>query len=189
MRRSIVATVLAALFSLALGTSAFAAVTSSQTVEIVGGVSFQSILGGSLNGTAVLTGDLANGEVGSLKGTLNIPLRDLSLTVSPQTTIALTTQTLNQFWQYPTCDQFGCTWTSGVAIWEYQRAQGPVDVRLGQMRGTGTLYFNTAATCVADCPPPQAFYNPVYPGANVSGAVLGSKDAGTFSINGTVVIR
>jgi hypothetical protein len=189
MRRSIVASVLAALFSLALGTSAFAASAPTQTFEIVGGVNFQSILGGSLSGTAILTGDLANGEVGSLKGTLNIPLRDLAATISPQTTIALTTQTLNQFWQYPTCDQFGCTWTSGVATWEYQRAQGPVEVRLGQMRGTGNLSFNTAATCVSACPPPQAYYNPIYPGAYVSGAVLGSKDAGTFSINGTVVFR
>jgi hypothetical protein len=189
MRRSMLASVLAALFSLALGTSAFAAAAPSQTFEIVGGISFQSILGGSLNGTAILTGDLANGEVGSLKGTANVPLRDLSLTISPLTTIALTTQTLNQFWQYPTCDQFGCTWTSGVAIWEYQRAQGPVDVRLGQMRGTGNLSFNTAATCVADCPPPQSYYVPIYPGASVNGSVLGSKDAGTFSINGTIVIR
>jgi hypothetical protein len=189
MRRTIMATILAAYLSLALGGAALAAPAASQTIDIVGSASFASILGGSTNGTVTLTGEVSNGELGTLKGAVNVPLRDLSLTVEPTTTIAFTPQRLFQSWQYLDCQPMFCTWVTGVATWEYQRAQGPVDIRLGQMRGTGTINLNTSATCVASCPPPQAYYQPIYPGVYINGAVLGSKDAGSFGLNGTNTIR
>src|SRR5207249_12237894 len=82
MRRSILALTLTAILSLALSGVAVAG-QATQTLEITGGATFSSILGGNSNGTVVMSGDLLSGELRDLRGTINFALRDESITVSP----------------------------------------------------------------------------------------------------------
>ena len=73
----------------------------------------------------------------------------------------------------------------------YQRrhAEGLVDVRLGQLRGTGNLSVNMYSGCIADCPPPYVYIYLPTSGASINGAVLGNKDAGNFQLWGSPVVN
>jgi hypothetical protein len=188
MRRSILALTLAAVLSLAASTSV-AAAQADQTISINGPAMFFSILGGNSNGTATLSGDVSQGVVGNLRGTINFALRDESLTVSPSGTMALTTDLFPVSWQVFRCDQFGCYYTFGTAQYERRYASGPVDLRLGSLKGAGTLSINSFGDCVSNCPPPGAYAYPPQSSANLTGGVTGSKDAGTLSIYAIPVIH
>src|SRR3954469_22647926 len=188
MRRSILAITLATVLSLALSGAASAG-QASQTLDMNGGLSFSSILGGNSSGNAVLSGDITSGEIGTLRGTVNFAFRDESLTVSPTTTLTFITDQTPVPWQLLTCETYFCSWTYGTATFERSHAQGPVDVRLGQLKGNGTLNLTLAPSCVANCPPPGAYYNVPSAGGFLSGAVTGSKDAGTFQMYSSPVIH
>jgi len=189
MRRSILALTLAAVFSLALSGVA-AAGQANQTLGITGNLSFWSILGGSINGTASISGDVADGQVGTLKGTVNFPLRDETLTISPATTLSLVADPFPINWSYFTgCDQFGCHWISGTSMYQRRHAEGLADVRLGQLRGTGFLSVNMYSGCIADCPPPYVFIAVPSSYASLNGAVLGNKDAGNLQLTGVPVVN
>lgn len=189
MRRSILALTLATVLSLALSGVASAG-QATQTLGITGNLSFSSILGGNINGTASITGDLTGNEVGTLKGTVNFPIRDESLTVSPTTTLSLVTDPFPITWQYFTgCDQFGCHWVTGTSMYQRRHAEGLVDVRLGQLKGNGYLSVNIYSGCISDCPPPFVFVYPPASGASLNGAVLGNKDAGNYQMWGNPVVN
>lgn len=190
MRRSILALTLATMLSLASGTAAAAAGHADQTITINGNVQFNSILGGYTNGIASLSGDITQDEVGSLRGTVNFPFRDESITVSPTSPMTLTTDLFPISWQLIRCDQFGCFYTFGTAKYEHRYGTSPVDLRLGQLKGAGTLSVNLFGGCVQDCPPPGAYvYYVPQSNVNLSGGVTGSKDAGTLNLFATPVIH
>src|SRR3954469_3210153 len=187
MRRSILAITLATVLSLALSGAA-AAGQASPSLEINGPVMFFSILGGNSNGYATLSGDISDGSVGNLRGSVNFAIRDESLTISPANTYVLATEEIPVSWQLLTCDMF-CNWTFGTATFERRSGVGPVDVRLGSLKGSGTLSLKVIGSCVRSCPPAGAYYYPPTSAANLNAAVIGSKDAGTFNMFAVPVIR
>ncbi len=184
MRRSLLASVLGLVLTLALTTTALAA-SSNQTISVYFSyVSFSSILGGQISGNASVSGDLSDGVLSGLRGTVNLPLRDSKLSIDPTGTLILSTEQMNVQWNRYTCGQFGCTYESGYSTFERTSGVGPVDIRLGQLRGTGTLSLATNAACVASCPPPGAYWYAPTGFANLSGAVIGNSDAGTVQMSG-----
>ena len=184
MRRSILALTLVTLALLASSTAALAAPASTQTISFNGYASFNSILGGSTNGTATVSGDVRDGQLGTLHADVNLALRDMSLTIDPTDVIVLQSQRIPVQWNRWACDQFGCTYSTGVATFEYQRMQGPVTIKSGSLHGDGTFSAQTTATCVADCPPAGAYWYVPYGYSNLSGALTSSKEAGFLNING-----
>ncbi|HEY8824340.1 MAG TPA: hypothetical protein VIP07_05570 [Candidatus Limnocylindria bacterium] len=185
MRKLVLATTLALSFVFALGQStALAASAASQTIDVTGSANFSSILGGSINGTAALSGTISDGQLGQLRGSANFPLRDEKVTLAPTTSIRVTTEQMNVGWSRFTCDQFGCIYENGVSVFERSYGSGPVDVRLGSLKGNGTLSLGTTPTCVSACPPPGAYWYAPSGYWQLQGAVLSSQDAGGFSIFG-----
>jgi len=185
MRRSLLASVLGLVLTLALTTTALAAPTANQSVSIYFSyVSFSSILGGQISGNASVEGDLSDAGLSGLRGTVNLPLRDTRLSIDPIGTLVLQSEQLNVQWNRTTCNQFGCFYEYGFSTFERQFGSGPVDIRFGQLRGTGTLSLATNAACVASCPPPGAYWYAPTGGSNLYGAVVGNSDAGNVSMNG-----
>ena len=187
MRKLILAAALALSFVFTFGLStALAASTPSQTIDITGNASFSSILGGSVNGSVTLSGAIADGQLDALRGSANFPLRNEKLSVAPTTSIVVIAERLNVGWQrFVGCDPFvGCIYESGISTFERTYGAGPVDIRLGSLRGNGTLSFGTNATCVAACPPPGSWWSAPTGYSQLSGAVLSSQDAGTFNMYG-----
>lgn len=187
MRKLILAATFALTFVFSLGQStALAASAPSQTIDITGNASFSSILGGSVNGSVTLSGTIADGQLGALRGSANFPLRDEKLSVAPSTRVAVTTERLSVGWnRFVGCDPFvGCIWENGISIFERTYGNGPVDVRLGSLRGNATISFGTNSTCVEACPPPGAYWYAPTGFSQLQGAVLSSQDAGTFSMYG-----
>ena len=185
MRKLILAATFALAFVFSLGQStALAASAPSQTIDFTGNASFSSILGGSVNGPIVLSGSISQGELGALQGSANFPLRDEKLSVSPSTSIVVTTERLSIGWsRFVGCDPFvGCIYENGISTFERTYAIGPVDIRLGSLKGNGTLSFATNSTCVAACPPPGAYWYAPMGYSQLQGAVLSSKDAGSLSM-------
>lgn len=182
MRRLTLVTVVLAL---AL-TSMPAAASGDQTIGVTFyNVSYTSILGGSMSGSGYVEGAISSGAIGALRGTVNVPLRDQKLWIAPNGTLVLSPQRLNVSWWRSWCDQFGCFFTSGLSVFEQQTAQGPVDIRLGNMRGTGTISIATNPVCVEACPPAGASYWVSSGFTNVyQAAVLGSQDAGWVALYG-----
>lgn len=179
-------TFVSVVLALALLSMPVAAANGDQTIGVTFyNVSFSSILGGSLSGNAYVEGSISNGSIGELRGTANLPLRDQKLSIAPSGALLLTTQRLNVSWWRSWCDQFSCYFTSGLSIYEQQLSQGPVDIRLGTMRGSGTLSVAMNPICVEACPPAGASYWVQGGYTNVfNGAVLGSQDAGIVNLNG-----
>ena len=185
MRKLILAATLALNFVLSLGQStAFADSGTSQTIDVNGYASFNSILGGGISGPVVLSGSFADGQLGMLRGSANFPLRDEKLSVSPTTSVVLTTERLNVGWQRVTCDQFGCFYQYGTSIFERTYGSGPVDIRLGSLKGNGTISLGTTATCVEACPPAGAWWYAPTGYWQLQGAALSSQDAGNINANG-----
>lgn len=184
MRRSLLASVLGLVLTLALSTTALAAPTT-QTVSIYFGyVSFNSILGGQISGNASVSGDVTDAGLSGLRGTVNLPLRDSKLWIDPTGMLTLQTEQLNVQWNRVTCNQFGCFYEYGFSTFERQFGAGPVEIRFGQLRGTGTLSLATNAACVASCPPPGASWYAPTGYANLGGAVIGNSDAGYVQMSG-----
>jgi hypothetical protein len=184
MRRSLLASVLGLVLTLALTITAFAA-SASQTITVnFGYVSFSSILGGQISGNASVSGDISDAGLSGLRGTVNLPLRDSKLSIDPTSTLVLQSEQLNVQWNRVTCNQLGCFYEYGFSTFERRSGAGAVDIRLGQLRGTGTLSLATNAACVASCPPPGAWYYAPTGSANLNGAVIGNSDAGTLNMNG-----
>jgi len=185
MRRLILGATLALAFVFSLGQStALAASAASQTIDVTGNANFSSILGGSINGPVALSGGISNGELGALRGSANFPLRDEKLSVAATTTILVTTEQMNVGWYRFTCDQFGCVYENGISVFARTFASGPVDIRLGSLKGNGTLSLATNATCVSACPPAGANWYAPTGYWQLQGAVLSSQDAGGFNIYG-----
>jgi hypothetical protein len=186
MRKLILAATLGLSFVFSVGQStALAASATSQTIDLNGYANFNSILGGVINGPVVLSGSISDGQLGSLRGSANFPLRDEKLTVSPSTSIVLTTERLNVGWNRWTCDPFvGCTYEYGISVFERTYGSGPVDVRLGSLKGNGTISLGTNASCVEACPPAGAYWYAPTGFWQLFGAALSSQDAGTFGMNG-----
>jgi hypothetical protein len=172
------------MLTLALTTTAFAA-PATQAISInFSYASFNSILGGQISGSASVSGDVSDAGLSGLRGTVNLPLRDSKLWIDPSGTLVLQSQQLNVQWNRVTCNQFGCFYEYGFSTFERQFGAGPVDIRLGQLRGTGTLSLATNGACVASCPPPGSWYNSPTGYANLNGAVTGNSDAGFLNMNG-----
>ncbi|MEK6224886.1 MAG: hypothetical protein AABM40_01175 [Chloroflexota bacterium] len=185
MRKLILAATLALSFAFSLGQStALAASAPSQTIDVNGYANFSSILGGSVNGPATLSGTISDGQLGTLRGSANFPLRDEKITLAATTSILFTTEQMNVGWYRFTCDQFGCVYENGVSVFERSFGGGPVDIRFGSLKGNGTLSLGTNATCASACPPPGANWYAPTGYWQVQGAVLSSQDAGGLSIFG-----
>jgi hypothetical protein len=181
--------ILAATFALSLvfslgQSTALAASTSTQTIDVNGNANFSSILGGSINGPAALSGTVTDGQLGSLRGSANFPLRDEKITLAPTTSILFTTEQMNVGWYRFTCDQFGCIYENGISVFQRSYGSGPVDIRLGSLKGNGTLSLGTNASCVSACPPPGANWYAPTGYWQLQGAVVSSQDAGGLSIFG-----
>ena len=74
-------------------------------------------------------------------------------------------------------------WQNHQATFTQQVASGNVDIRLGTLRGNGTIAWATQGVCTSDCPPP--YYGNPYPGyTRVDGAVIDSKDGGSVHAYG-----
>jgi hypothetical protein len=184
MRRSALASVLGLVLTLAFTTTALAA-PSNQTISVYfSQVSFSSILGGQISGNASVSGDISDAGLSGLRGTANLPIRDSKLWIDPTGTLALQSEQLNVGWNRVTCNQFGCFYEYGMSTFERKFGSGPVDIRLGQLRGTGTLSLGTNATCVASCPPPGAYWYAPTGFVNLNGAVIGNSDAGNVGMYG-----
>jgi hypothetical protein len=187
MRKLILAATLALSFVFSLGEStALAASATSLTIDANGYANFGSILGGGINGPVVLTGSITDGQLGTLRGSANFPLRNEKLSVAPSTSIAVTTERLSVGWnRFVGCDPFvGCTYEYGVATFERTSGSGPVDIRFGSLRGNGNLSLATNATCMATCPPPGAYWYVPTGFWQLQGAVLSSQDAGNLGAGG-----
>jgi hypothetical protein len=187
MRRLVLAATIALSFVFSLGQStALAASTASQTIDVNGNLSFSSILGGSISGPAALSGGISSSQLGILRGSANFPLRDEKLSVAPSTFIAATTDRISVGWsRFIGCDPYlGCTYENGVSVFERTSGTGPVEIRLGTLKGNGTLSFATNPTCVATCPPPGAYWYAPSGFWQLQGAVLGSQDAGNLYMYG-----
>jgi len=185
MRKLILAATLALSFVFSLGGStAVAASATSQAIDVSGNANFSSILGGATYGTVALSGTISEGQLGTLRGSANFPLRDEKVTVSPTTSILVTTEQINVGWYRFTCDQFGCMVEYGTSVFARTYGSGPVDIRLGSLKGSGTLSLGTNATCVSACPPPGANWSAPTGYWQLQGAVLSSQDAGGFTIYG-----
>ncbi|HEV8656812.1 MAG TPA: hypothetical protein VGR85_15000 [Candidatus Limnocylindria bacterium] len=185
MRKSLLASVLGLVLTLALSTTAFAA-PSTQTISVYFSyVTFSSILGGQISGNASVSGDLSDAGLSGLRGIANLPLRDSKLWIEPTGAFVLNTEQMNVQWNRYTCDPFvGCTYEYGYSTFERTSGAGPVDIRLGQLRGTGTLSLATNSACVASCPPPGSYWYAPTGYANLNGAVIGNSDAGTLWMSG-----
>ena len=184
MRKSFLASALGLVLTLALTTTALAAPATGTISINFSYVNFSSILGGQISGNASVTGDLSDAGLSGLRGTVNLPLRDSRLTIDPTSTLVLQSEQLNVQWNRSTCNQFGCFSDSGFSTFERRYGAGPVDLRLGQLRGTGTLSLATNAECVASCPPPGSWYWAPTGYANLNGAVIGHGDAGNIQMGG-----
>jgi hypothetical protein len=168
----------------AFTTTALAA-PSNQTIDVYFGyVSFNSILGGQISGNASVSGDISDAGLSGLRGTANLPIRDSKLWIDPTGTLAIQSEQLNVGWNRVTCNQFGCFYEYGLSTFERKFGSGPVDIRLGQLRGTGTLTLATNAMCVASCPPPGAYWYAPIGFVNLNGAVIGNSDAGNLNMGG-----
>jgi hypothetical protein len=176
--------------ALALTSIPAAAASGDQTIGVTFyNLTYTSILGGSISGNAYAEGSITDGAIGELRGTANLPLRDQKFSLAPSGTLVFTPQRFNVSWWRSWCDQFGCYFTSGLSVFEQQFAQGPVDIRLGTMRGTGTLSMATNPGCIEACPPAGASYWVSSGFTNVyQAAVLGSQDAGLVNLNGAAPI-
>jgi len=184
MRRSALASVLGLVLTLAFTTTALAA-PSNQTISVYfSQVSFNSILGGQISGNATVSGDVSDAGLSGLRGTANLPLRDSKLWIDPTGTIALQSEQSSVQWNRSYCNQFGCFYEYGFSTFERRFGAGPVEVRLGQLRGTGTLSLATNSTCVASCPPPGAYWYAPTGFVNFNGAVIGNSDAGNLGMYG-----
>jgi hypothetical protein len=149
-----------------------------------GYANFSSILGGNISGPVVLSGSISDGQLGILRGSANLPLRDEKLSVAPSTSIVVATEQLNVGWFRYTCDQFGCIYENGTSTFQRSYGTGPVEIRFGSLRGNGTLSLGTNATCVSSCPPAGSYWSAPTGFWGLQGAVLSSQDAGTLYVNG-----
>lgn len=184
MRKLILAATFAFSFVVPLNQYALAASATAQTIDVTGYANFSSILGGNISGPVALSGALADGQLGMLRGSANFPLRDEKLSVAPSTSIVLIKEQLNVGWFRYTCDPFGCIYENGISAFERSYGSGPVDIRLGSLKGNGTLSLGTNATCVAACPPAGAYWYAPSGYWQVQSAVLSSQDAGYLNMNG-----
>ena len=183
MRKSALATVLGLVLMLAFATTALAA-PATQTINVYFSyVGFNSILGGQISGNASVSGDLTDAGLSGLRGTANLPLRDAKLWIDPTGAFVLRTEQMNVQWNRYICNPY-CTYEFGFSTFERTSGAGPVDIRLGQLRGTGTLSLATNSTCVASCPPPGSYWYAPTGYANLNGAVIGNSDAGNVGMNG-----
>src|SRR2546425_11483120 len=159
--------------------AALAAPAATQTITLNLNLNYQSLFGGGLNAPATLSGDVNDGQMSRLRGTLYAPLGAERFELEPTAPIAASTQTTSFFWQvFLGCDMFGCYWQNHQATFTQQVASGNVDIRLGTLRGNGTIAWATQGVCTSDCPPP--YYGNPYPGyRRVDGAVIDSKDGGS----------
>jgi len=184
MRKSALATVLGLVLTLAFTTTALAAPAGQTLSANFSYVTFNSILGGQITGNASISGDLSDAGLSGLRGTANLPIRDSKLWIDPTGTLVVNNEQLNVQWNRVTCNQFGCVFEFGISTFERRSGAGPVDIRLGQLRGTGTLSLATNATCVASCPPPGSWYFAPTGYTNLYGAVIGNSDAGNVQMSG-----
>lgn len=184
MRKSLLASLFGLVLTLALTTTAVAA-PATQTISInFSYVSFSSILGGQISGNASVSGNVSDAGLSGLRGTANLPLRDSKLWIDPTGTVVLQSEQMNVQWNRSTCNQFGCFYEYGFSTFERRFGAGPVEIRLGQLRGTGTLSLGTNATCVASCPPPGSYWYAPTGFVNLNGAVIGNDDAGHVQMYG-----
>ncbi|TMD61003.1 MAG: hypothetical protein E6I87_03950 [Chloroflexi bacterium] len=161
---------------------ALAAPAASQTITFNLGLNYQSLFGGGFNAPATLSGDISSdGQMSRLRGTLYAPLGAQRLELDPTTPTAISTQTVNFFWQeFLGCDMFGCYYRQHNATFTQQTGSGNVDIRLGTLRGSGSIAWATQGVCSSDCPPP--YYGNPYPGySRIDGAVLDNKDGGRIN--------
>jgi len=92
------------------------------------------------------------------------------------------------FWSRYTCGQFGCIYENGIAQFQRSYGSGPVEIRLGTLKGSGTVSLATNATCVSSCPPAGAYWYAPTGYWQVQGAVLSSQDAAYLNMNGPAPI-
>jgi hypothetical protein len=190
MRKLILSATFAVAFVLPLNhyPAAAASPHGGPSITISGSLNYSSILGGNVNGQATLSGTMAGDRLSDLRGSANLPLRDQRLTVAPTGVIVFATEQVNIWWNRWICDQFSCTFESGISIFERRSAQGPVEIRLGSLRGNGNLSMATTATCVEACPPPGAWWSAPFGFTQLSGGVTSSQDAGVLNLSGAAPV-
>lgn len=184
MRKSLLGSTLGLVLTLALTTTALAAPATGTIGITFSTVTFSSILGGQISGNGSVSGDISDAGLSGLRGTANLPLRDARLSIEPTGALVLQSEQMNVQWNRSTCNQFGCFYEYGFSTFERRFGSGPIEIRLGQLRGTGTLSLGTNAACVASCPPPGSYWYAPTGFVNLYGAVIGNDDAGHVQMYG-----
>ncbi len=142
---------------------------------------FSSILGGYTTGSALLAGSLsADGQLSTLNGELNFPLKDPNLRVMPTAPVRVSASTFQSSWVSGyECDPFGCRPIYHLYTQTNTNSAVPVDIRSNSLHGNGNLSWSTSA-CSGDCP---TWFTPGG-SANLSGAVVSSQEAGMLNLYG-----
>jgi hypothetical protein len=180
----------AAAFLLTAATAAQAAPGQQQQIAFAfNSASFQSILGGTVNGSARLAGQIGGSppSLSRLQGGLNFPLKDFNLSVDPTGPVQTSTGELLVQWTLYQCEPFPACFpvpvASGTATYSVTTSQAPVGIRFASFHGNGTLSW-TQSACVAACPPPGASFFAPSSSSGLSGAVVSAQDAGTVNMSG-----
>src|SRR5207248_5985720 len=70
-----------------------------------------------------VSGDIVDGNLTGLRADVNLPLHDLSLTITPVDVMPVTTQQISVQWNRVSCDPFyGCSYAYGFSTFEIGRA-------------------------------------------------------------------
>jgi hypothetical protein len=93
---------------LALATTALAAPATQMISVTFNFATVNSILGGQVSGNAFVSGDITDGVLRGLRGTVNLPLRYSRLSIDPSGSVVLHGEQLNVRWNQYTCNPFGC---------------------------------------------------------------------------------
>jgi len=147
------------------------------------GLSYQSVFNGGFYAPADLSGDIsADGQLSRLRGTAYVPLGPQRFELDATAPTAASTISFTAFWQeFQGCDMFGCHWINHYPTYTQQLGSVNVDIRLGTLRGNGTLSWATSGVCTSECVP---WGNP-YPGySHLDGGVVDNKDGGRINVNG-----
>jgi hypothetical protein len=165
---------------------ALAAPAPTRTIAFNFNLNYVSVMGGSFSAPATLSGDVdTDGQIGKLQGTVYAPLGEQDLRVEPTAPTAVSDNSFGVYWWRWTCDPFGCRYDSGMSTFTQQVSQSNVDIRLGHLRGNGTLSWSTNPVCAAACPPPGASYwVSGSASSSLNGAVLSNQDAGRINAYG-----
>jgi len=141
---------------------------------------FSSILGGYTTGSALLAGSLnADGQLSTLSGELNFPLRDPNLRVMPSAPVRASSSSYLGPWYEYVCDPF-CRYVYHTFTVTNTSSSVPIEVRSNSLHGNGNLGWYTSACTAGDCPS----WFTTGGSANLQAAVVSAQEAGTLNMYG-----